>query len=191
MANHVTSSIRINGTKELIDKVEEMFNHEKGGKKFEMKTEWLAKTVYDEYDWQTTPIGAKWCYLDDECRESDNEYYFTTVSAWSAPIDYLKKLTEVLVAIDDSTTIECTYQDEMPNFVGAFYGSKNGVVDREDEPDDRPDEEDFEDEDGEIDDYAYDDAVDSYYYGLDDLTQEILEDIKYEIDGESEATETI
>ena len=189
MANHVTSGIRINGTKELIDKVVEMFNHDKGGKKFEMKTEWLAKTVYDDYDWQTTPIGAKWCYLDDECRESDNEYYFATVSAWSAPIDYLKKLTEVLVAIDDSTTIECTYQDEMPNFVGAFYGSKNGVLDREDEPDDRPEEEDFEDEDGEIDDYAYDDAVDSYYYGLDDLTQEILEDIKYEVDGESETTE--
>lgn len=184
MANNVTSTVYVKGTKELIDKVDEMFSHEKGGDKFSSNTEWLAKTVYEEYDWSTTPIGAKWCYLEQDEREDDNTYLFTTVSAWDAPIQYLEKLTEVVVGLDESAVVECTYIDEAPNFIGAFYGSKNGTYTLQEEPDDRPDEYDYEDEEGDIDYVAYDEAVDNYYYELDDLTNEMLAEARVEVDGD-------
>ena len=177
MANNVNSTIRVKGTKELIDKINEMFAHKIG-----KDSEWFARTIYDEYesssDWMAKHIGPKWIYSDYAGKEGDEEFEIQTVSAWEFPKEYLKKLLEIILAIDDSATVECTYQDEIPKFVGAFYGTKNGNDYKQEVPDDGPDEDDFEDDEGDIDDVAYDEAVENYEYELDDLCQKLLDELK-------------
>jgi len=107
-------------------------------------------------------------------KEGEEEFEVQTVSAWEFPKEYLKKLLEIILAIDDSATVECTYQDEIPKFVGAFYGTKNG----NDYKQEVPDEDDFEDDEGDIVDVVYDEAVENYEYELDDLCQKLLDELK-------------
>jgi hypothetical protein len=188
MANYVTSSIYIKGTKELIDEVDKIFDHKKGGDKYSEKSEWLARTVYEDFDpsraWMSENVGTKWCHLEQDSREGDDTFWFTTVSAWGFPKEYLEKLTETLLEIDDSVVIECTYQDEAPNFVGGFYGSKNGTKFHEGDDYEYPDEDDYLDDEGDVDYDAYDEAMDSFYYELDEVAQEYLSEAKYDVEGD-------
>jgi hypothetical protein len=66
----------------------------------------------------------------------------------------------------------------MPNFVGAAYGNKNGYTDEFDHDVERPSEDDFEDEDGEIDYDAYDEAEMNFDYEMDEIKDELLKECK-------------
>ena len=45
-----------------------------------------------------------------------------TVSAWGAPIEGVERLLTAIAAICPDVVTEVTYEDEMPNFIGAnFY----------------------------------------------------------------------
>lgn len=180
MANEVWTSVQINGgSPESVKKVGEIFDNEKI--KDKTGTEWLARTLYDEIEdsrtWMYEHIGPKWCEMEDYLIFEDY-IEFSTRSAWDYPDIYLKKLLETILKIDEDFEIVVQFDDEMPNFVGAAYGNKNGYTDEFDHDVDRPSEEDFEDEDGEYDDDAYDEALERFHYDMDDVKDELLSECK-------------
>jgi hypothetical protein len=178
MANNVWTTINIEGgTPETMKKVAELFEHEKGGKSSDMDSEWLCRTIYEDYEptrsWMHENMGPKWIYVEDLMIFEDY-IEFSTQSAWDYPDIYLKKLLETVLKIDEAITIRAQFDDEMPNFVGAAYGNKNGYYDLFDHDVERPSEEDFEDEEGEIDYDAHDEAVEKYDYELDEIKDDLL-----------------
>ena len=82
----------------------------------------------EKYSWTTEHIGPKWCYFEDF-----DEDGFNGEAAWSAPSEGLVKLLEILEEYDPNIITSMTYEDEMPNFVGAdvYWGSEmyDGIED--------------------------------------------------------------
>lgn len=73
----------------------------------------------EKYDWTLDNIGPKWCYIEE--MDEDN---ITGQSAWSPPIEGVEWLLEQLG--DENLVSSLTYEDEMPNFIGArvYKGSE-------------------------------------------------------------------
>lgn len=66
-------------------------------------------------------FGPKWCYIED-FEIGDNTCTIRTVSAWTSPITGVEELLTAISAICPDVVTEVTYEDEMPNFIGAnFY----------------------------------------------------------------------
>jgi hypothetical protein len=87
--------------------------------------------TYDEvlkYSWTLENIGPKWCYLEDYDMDTEMPY-FSTTSAWSAPLEGLEKLLRELAVLDPQMKTTVTYDDEMPNFVGWCVYQGDEMVD--------------------------------------------------------------
>lgn len=83
-----------------------------------------------KYSWTTENIGPKWCYIEDmECGYDIENPFIRTCSAWSAPIEGVEKLLEVLSELDDGIIVTVTYEDEMPNFMGWCVYKGDELVD--------------------------------------------------------------
>ena len=81
----------------------------------------LTYEAASQYSWSNQNIGPKWCYLE----EWDEERIVGT-SAWSAPDIGLKKLLGILEKEDPNIVTSISYEDEVPDFVGAqLYLGKN------------------------------------------------------------------
>ena len=52
-----------------------------------------------------------------------------TESAWSAPEDGAMKIVEELNKIDEKIVWSIKYEDEMPNFIGAYVYENDDVID--------------------------------------------------------------
>ena len=75
----------------------------------------------EKYEWTVENIGPKWCYIED-FDVDENGCMIRTVSAWGAPIEGVERLLTAIAAIFPDVVTEVTYEDEMPNFIGAnFY----------------------------------------------------------------------
>ena len=75
----------------------------------------------EKYEWTVENIGPKWCYIED-FDVDENGCMIRTVSAWGAPIEGVERLLTAIAAICPDVVTEVTYEDEMPNFIGAnFY----------------------------------------------------------------------
>ena len=135
MANNVYSRITfreinedaVNKLKELFDRCEEQ----------EWGRRWFADmfvegdVTYDnvkQYEWTCEHIGPKWCYIEDHSFESD-DVFLQTESAWSPPEQGMIKLLEILTEIDPNIVTTLTYEDEMPNFIGAYVYKGTEIVD--------------------------------------------------------------
>ena len=68
-----------------------------------------------QYSWTTENVGPKWCYI--ESADEDGMYGY---SAWSWPEDGLSWLLEQLAEVDPNVVTTVTYEDEAPNFYGAY-----------------------------------------------------------------------
>lgn len=77
------------------------------------------------YTWFIENVGSKWCSIS----EIYDDTIFLT-SAWDYPDKFVEWVTENILAVDDTATIEVTFADEMPNFVG--YRVLTAVGDRDD-----------------------------------------------------------
>jgi len=137
MANHVHTSVefqRINESaknrlKELYSKVRQDSHYQWFGDIFQ--TDELSYEKLETYDWTIPNIGAKWCYFEDK-----DEDFFSTESAWDAPIDGIEKLLEDLSQYDNKMITVVRYEDEFPNFIGAAVYVGNRQIDsRQDESD--------------------------------------------------------
>lgn len=71
----------------------------------------------EQYSWTTEHIGPKWCYIEDFDEDSLS---ISTESAWSAPEEGMAKLVEELNKVDNHIIWSMRYEDEMPNFIGAY-----------------------------------------------------------------------
>jgi hypothetical protein len=78
----------------------------------------------DQYAWTTENIGPKWCYIDDM-----DDGYINLVSAWSVPEEGLRWLFDQIIEVDPTFIATIQYEDEMPNFYGAYVYDKDGTVD--------------------------------------------------------------
>jgi hypothetical protein len=144
MANHVNSYIefhKINNEAKakLVEMVGRCREQEYGRKWFgDIFVEGdLKYEDVEQYSWTTEHIGPKWCYIEDY--ELDVETpYIVTESAWSAPVEGVARLVvDYLNKYDDKIVWSIKYEDEMPNFIGAYVYENDecldGTEDDEDE----------------------------------------------------------
>ena len=169
MANHVHFAVEFH---QMNDAAKEKLNELYSRIRTDDTYQWFSDMFVDgeeltyeqsgKYEWTLNNIGPKWCYLEDY-----DEDGFNGEAAWSAPEQGLEKLLEILEEYDPNIISSITYEDEMPNFIGAYVylGSDchDGFEDEYDELRDRviaesetlteeswnEDEEDWADEDAE------------------------------------------
>lgn len=136
MANHVNTTVtfaKINDAAKA--KLEEIFKRIRPSDK-ERHYNWFGDIFVDgkegsptyeeseKYEWTTTNIGPKWCYVEDF-----GDDYFHLVSAWSVPYEGINWLLQELETVDENLVAEVVYEDEMPNFFGAYIWANGGVFD--------------------------------------------------------------
>jgi len=78
----------------------------------------------NDWDWQIENVGTKWCNLTDWDNDSIHGY-----SAWDAPVEGLQRLLNILSVEDPNMITTFTYEDEMPNFIGAYVYEGNDLID--------------------------------------------------------------
>jgi hypothetical protein len=81
--------------------------------------------TYDDvntYDFMAENVGPKWCYFEDMDTDS-----FTTYSAWTWPQEGVEWIVDQVAKIDPNVIAVVTYEDEMPNFIGAAVYTAEGL----------------------------------------------------------------
>jgi len=165
MANHVMTTITIDGNKEVMKFLEEK---RKLTEERNKEDQYLAligafyDDIQNDIGWFGENVGAKWCYHDDFWVE-DEEAEISTTSAWYYPEEFVKHLFEVCSKIDPECSISGDYEDEGYSPVGGFAINKNGFHQDEEDDFEYPDEEEFLTEEGEEDYEAYDTAMEEFY----------------------------
>ena len=118
MPNWVTNTVKIVGSEEAIDNLEEhklSFNH------------FVPRPESEEenwYEWNCENWGTKWDVDEDEVsidRMSEEVINFDFLTAWSPPINFLKNLAKLYEKI----YIECNYIEESMGFKGFVIITKN------------------------------------------------------------------
>lgn len=79
---------------------------------------------YETYEEMCNNVGAKWAYIIDA-----DQYGISFNSAWTPPTEWIQELIAEIGKIDSNSVCEFTYEDEMPNFVGAFLYKGGELVD--------------------------------------------------------------
>ena len=134
MANHVNSVIefhKINDAAKarLIEMMGRCREQDYGRKWFaDMFVEGdLKYEDVEQYSWTTQHIGPKWCYIEEF---DEDTLMIITESAWSAPEEGVTKLVvDYLNEFDDKIVWSIKYEDEMPNFIGAYVYENAECVD--------------------------------------------------------------
>lgn len=123
MANHVSYSVRF---EEINEAAKAKWNELTSRLVKEDYEYWFGDLwVYEngpvsaddvrQYEWTTSNIGPKWCYIQDF-----DEDGFSGYSAWSAPEQGLEWILGQLKEADPNIITSFYYDDEMPNFYGAY-----------------------------------------------------------------------
>ena len=165
MANHVMTTITIEGNEKLMKFLEEK---RKLTEERNKEDQYLAiigafyDGIQNDRGWFAENVGAKWCY-HEEFWVGDNETEISTTSAWYYPEEFVKHLFEVCNNIDPECSISGDYEDESYSPVGAFAINKNGFYQDEEDDFEYPDEGEFLTEDGEEDYESYDTAMEEFY----------------------------
>lgn len=133
MANYVNTHVyfeRLNeeGTKVL----NEMYSRVRDDQDYEWFSDMFVdgkegSPTYEEsgkYTFTVENVGPKWCYFEDY-----DETSFSTVSAWSWPEGGVEWMFEQIAEVDSDFIAVVSYDDEMPNFSGAYVYDKDGVID--------------------------------------------------------------
>jgi len=140
MANHVTYSVRFEQMnsaaktkwKELTSRLVEQEYEYWMGDLWVYEGGPVSADDVREYDWTCENVGPKWCYIQDF-----DEDGFSGYSAWSAPETGLQWIIDQLIVHDPNLITSFYYDDEMPNFYGAYVWQGNECYDGfEDDHDD-------------------------------------------------------
>jgi hypothetical protein len=132
MANHVNFNIRF---AEVNDEAKEVWKKLTGRLVKENYEYWMGDMwVYEDagvskddvrqYSWTIENLGPKWCYITDFDEDGCQGY-----SAWSAPEQGLNWILAQMAKVDPKMITEFTYEDEGPNFFGAYVYEGEEVVD--------------------------------------------------------------
>lgn len=133
MANHVNSVIEFHKINEAASKkLVEMVGR---CREMDYGRRWFAdifvegELTFDDvekYQWTTEHVGPKWCYIEEFDEDS---LMMITESAWSPPEQGVMKLVEELNKLDEKIVWSIKYEDEMPNFIGAYVYENDDVID--------------------------------------------------------------
>lgn len=131
MANHVHFAVEFHQMNDAAkEKLKELYSRIRTDNSYHwfsdifVDGEELTYEQSEKYEWTLNNIGPKWCYLEDY-----DEDGFSGEAAWSAPEDGLVKLLEILEEYDPNIISSITYEDEMPNFIGAYVYSGSECYD--------------------------------------------------------------
>jgi hypothetical protein len=130
MANTMTTYIKISNLDEMnFDKLKELFeteNENTSSVELVNHVNKLYETKFSEPDnfmdreWMEQNIGAKWISIEFD----GNEYYpdidLVTETAWNVPVEYLKKVRDILTQWDKNISLSGIYIDESFSPIGAF-----------------------------------------------------------------------
>ena len=116
MANHVNANIVVHANDEALEHFSQ---------KLEKGNESLWSYFIEEKDWtrdfQDQMIGPKWALIVDT-----DVNQITTTSAWAPPMEFCQNLYDELRTLDPLVEITMTYEDECPNYIGAYVINQNG-----------------------------------------------------------------
>lgn len=131
MANHVNSYICIRqiseeGQKVWNDIVSRIQESEPLYGEYHLGHLWVDDIDEIDRSWMCEKVGAKWAYGSDM-----DEGGMRIQSAWSACMEFVEEVVRRIAEVDDSILIEYTYEDEMPNFIGAAVFNNEGQLDGE------------------------------------------------------------
>jgi len=130
MANHVRTNMSFrNITEEGRAEFQRLMKLTDAGERawFGLAFVGVDETTADDvtdYNWNTAYIGPKWCYVEEY-----GEDYAIFVSAWGYPEDGIALLLQQLEPVSEGVSVDATFEDEMPNFVGASVITSEGVED--------------------------------------------------------------
>jgi len=128
MANNVNTCIDMeNLNTDAVNLIKELYSRVREDKDYKWFNDMFVdgtNVTYEQaeqFEWNVENIGPKWCYIED-FDVDENGCMIRTVSAWGAPIEGVERLLTAIAAICPDVVTEVTYEDEMPNFIGAnFY----------------------------------------------------------------------
>ena len=125
MANHMSTTLTIqNLDQESYDKLKDIFND--GTNEYYTDVEYIIKQMYGDVehnslDWWYDNIGSKWLQVESSVNEEfESEVQLYLTSAWNVPVEFLEKLRDILVSINDKVVLLGTYEDESLEPIGAF-----------------------------------------------------------------------
>ena len=127
MANHVNTYVNFHKISDAGKaKLQELYSRIRSDNNYEWFSDmWgLDKEETDKYDWNLQHVGPKWCYFEER-----GDDYFNTTSAWSYPDIGLVWMFEQIAQADPNFVAVVTYEDEMPNFFGAYVYNNDGIID--------------------------------------------------------------
>jgi hypothetical protein len=121
MANNVFSNIMVNVNNETEEYLLQ---------KLAKVKESLWSYFIEEKDWtpelQSEMIGPKWAIIDQIDVNS-----LSITSAWGPPMEFCQNLYSELKEIDPLVEIVMTYEDEFPNYIGAYIINEDGEFNRD------------------------------------------------------------
>jgi len=130
MANHVSFSISFHKINEAAKaKLDQLYKQVDDNKQVDGEGTFndllqATEKQAEDWDWRIENVGSKWCNLTDWDDSGIHGY-----SAWDAPVEGLQRLLNILSVEDPNMVTTFTYEDEMPNFIGAYVYEGNDLID--------------------------------------------------------------
>jgi len=129
MANHVSSYLYFREINEagveVLKKLGERFDKFKdNGHECHLGHAFVDDLDGVDREFMTEKVGAKWAYAQDWDTTGISMY-----SAWCAPTEFVEHLVNEVAAVDPKCIAVFTYEDEMPNFIGAQIYDGNELYD--------------------------------------------------------------
>ena len=130
MANHVSFSINFHKINDAAKaKLDQLYKQVDDNKQVDGEGTFndllqATEKQAEDWDWRIENVGSKWCNLTDWDNDSIHGY-----SAWDAPVEGLQRLLNILSVEDPNMVTTFTYEDEMPNFIGAYVYEGNDLID--------------------------------------------------------------
>jgi hypothetical protein len=178
MANHVWTNVIVESDKiDVHDKIDEWFIDIKSWRDDAVRL--TVEPLFGEYeDFPIDEIGSKWVHVEDlYVGTAETEITFT--SAWDFPEGYMKKFVEKMVEIGDDVIVTFRGDEESNCFIFGGYANKKGFSWLEENPPDRP----LEDECA-ADGLNYEDELEKFYGEVGDMQDELVISATIEVNGE-------
>lgn len=128
MANHVSSCLRFNKISEegraVLNKMFERFDQYKQDGRVHLGFTYVDDLENTDQSEMCDRIGAKWAYAEDW-----HEDGISMESAWSPCEAFVEELVTKIGEVDPDVQAIYTYEDEGPNFIGAYVYDSEGLYD--------------------------------------------------------------
>jgi hypothetical protein len=130
MANHVNSYLHFREINEagveVLNKLFERFEKYKAQYECHLGYAFVDNLEDVDREFMTEKVGAKWAYAQDWDTHGMSMY-----SAWRQPEEFVEYVVASVAEVDPESIAIFTYEDEMPNFIGASVYCGGDLYDAE------------------------------------------------------------